>query len=532
MKKQLLICTLGTIMMCIAFRLSAQVAVTTDGTPPDNSAMFDVKSTTKGALLPRMTMAQRDAIGSPANSLVIYQTDGIPGYYYNSGTGASPLWLMVGNNALALPYEKHVSYEYSGFKVFNDYTVGSPSGIWGVSAGLTGRGVCGITSSQTGENYGVYGESASEYGCGVFGRATSTGLSGITYGVYGESKATHGSGVYGVANSTSGVAYGLKGESYSDDGLGVAGFATSVSGFTYGVYGNAISPYGCGVYGTNVSTAGDALGIYGESSSSAGFAIYGYANKNSGVTHAIAGQVLSPDGYSGHFRGGRFYVEGHVGIGTTNPEFPLVVMTSVAGSTDIADFRDPDNNNMVRIRQSGNGSGGVHVYNGLTPNVNTILLYGNGDSYINGGNLGIGTTAPAHELTVIGNAAKSMGGSTWLVLSDARLKNLAGNYNKGLDEIAALQPVKFFYKAGNPFDLPSDQEQIGFVAQEVQKVFPEAVHQSKDGYLDFNMHPVNVALVNAVKELKAENDRLRAENEQINARLSRIEALVSPAVIK
>jgi hypothetical protein len=165
-------------------------------------------------------------------------------------------------------------------------------------------------------------------------------------------------------------------------------------------------------------------------------------------------------------------------------------------------------------------------------NTNTIFLYGNGNSFINGGNLGIGTTSPGSKLTVMGFAAKSLGGSTWTVISDARLNNLAGHYDKGLDEIASLQPVKFFYKAGNSFDLPSDQEQIGFIAQEVQKVFPEAVHETKDGYLGFNMHPVNVALVNAVKELKAENDRLRAENEQINARLSRIEALVSPAALK
>ena len=82
--------------------------------------------------------------------------------------------------------------------------------------------------------------------------------------------------------------------------------------------------------------------------------------------------------------------------------------------------------------------------------------------------------------------------------------------------------------------LPSDIEQVGFVAQEVQKVFPEAVNKGEDGLLDFNMHPVNVAMINAIKELKidndklkAENDRLKAENEKINARLDNIEASMS-----
>ena len=104
------------------------------------------------------------------------------------------------------------------------------------------------------------------------------------------------------------------------------------------------------------------------------------------------------------------------------------------------------------------------------------------------------------NLYVEGNAAKSLGGSSWIVSSDLRLKNLNGNYTKGLDEIMALQPVRFSYKAGNSRGLPSDVEQVGFVAQEVQKVFPEAVNEGEDGLLDFNMHPVNVAMVNAIKE--------------------------------
>ncbi len=64
----------------------AQVAVTTDGSGPDASAMLDVKSTTKGVLVPRMTAAQRALIATPAAGLLVYQTD-IPAgyYYYNAG---------------------------------------------------------------------------------------------------------------------------------------------------------------------------------------------------------------------------------------------------------------------------------------------------------------------------------------------------------------------------------------------------------------------------------------------------------------
>ena len=63
----------------------------------------------------------------------------------------------------------------------------------------------------------------------------------------------------------------------------------------------------------------------------------------------------------------------------------------------------------------------------------------------------------------------------------------------------------------------TDEENIGFIAQEVQVVFPEAISEGENGYLYFNTHPVNVGLVNAVKELKAESDRIRVENESLRA---------------
>jgi len=67
------------------------VAINADGTNPDNSAMLDIKSTTKGILVPRMTTAQRTAIVSPATGLLIYQTDGTMGFYFFNGSTWMPL---------------------------------------------------------------------------------------------------------------------------------------------------------------------------------------------------------------------------------------------------------------------------------------------------------------------------------------------------------------------------------------------------------------------------------------------------------
>jgi hypothetical protein len=70
--------------------------------------------------------------------------------------------------------------------------------------------------------------------------------------------------------------------------------------------------------------------------------------------------------------------------------------------------------------------------------------------------------------------------------------------------------------------LPSNETYAGFLAHEVREVFPGAVSEREDGYLDFNMHNVNVALVNAVKELKNENDLLRQEIELIKDEIERL----------
>jgi len=68
------------------------VGIGTAGAPAP-SATLEIKSTTGGLLLPRMTAAQRNAIPSPTNGLLVFQTDGTPGLYYYVGAG----WVNVSN---------------------------------------------------------------------------------------------------------------------------------------------------------------------------------------------------------------------------------------------------------------------------------------------------------------------------------------------------------------------------------------------------------------------------------------------------
>jgi len=119
-----------------------------------------------------------------------------------------------------------------------------------------------------------------------------------------------------------------------------------------------------------------------------------------------------------------------------------------------------------------------------------------------------------HKLLVRGSAAKPGGGS-WSNYSDGRLKTISGNYEHGLSEITRLNPMTYRYAQGNDLELPTEKEYVGVVAQQVRNVIPEAVEENSDGYLMVNNDPVIWAMVNAIKELKAENDALKQRLEAL-----------------
>lgn len=88
------------------------VSISTVNETPDPSAILDVKSTNKGVLVPRMTTAERDAIVTPAPGLLIYNTTALAFEYYNGttwshigsgATGNDGDWTVSGNDMYATP---------------------------------------------------------------------------------------------------------------------------------------------------------------------------------------------------------------------------------------------------------------------------------------------------------------------------------------------------------------------------------------------------------------------------------------------
>jgi len=149
----------------------------------------------------------------------------------------------------------------------------------------------------------------------------------------------------------------------------------------------------------------------------------------------------------------------------------------------------------------------------------------------------------------IAGAGFQPGGGPWNAVSDARIKNVLGDYESGLDEILALQPVRYVYKGNdttappvNTLSVPGEEEDkstpvvpyknsahysvaksgreyVGLVAQAVEPVMPEMV-AAREGYIDGELVPdlLNIdttpliyALINAVKTLAARVEELEAQ---------------------
>lgn len=160
------------------------------------------------------------------------------------------------------------------------------------------------------------------------------------------------------------------------------------------------------------------------------------------------------------------------------------------------------------------------------------------------------------NMVFAGNLPYKPGGGPWADSSDNRIKTELGTYDVGLAEIAALRPVRYRFR-GNDTDAPpspvmggeieppyggtlaapyansthrfvaeSGKEFVGLMAQEVEAIIPDMVTK-RAAYIDgepvtdlrdLDPGPLVFALINAVKELKAQNEALLARVEELEAR--------------
>jgi hypothetical protein len=211
---------------------------------------------------------------------------------------------------------------------------------------------------------------------------------------------------------------------------------------------------------------------------------------------------------------------GYVGMGTTSPNAKLHISGSEStahGMSSGIQLSNTASANSWFIRTGATGT--ATPAGGFSIGDNSAYRF----VITSAGNVGIGTTAPTLQLELSTNSAGKPTSSTWNITSDERLKTIDGNYTKGLKDILKLNSIMYHYKNGNVRNLPTDEQGYGFLAQEVQKVFPEAVKTGSDGYLSLDIHPILVSYINGFKEQQQLIDELKKQNEILIKRIENIE---------
>jgi hypothetical protein len=108
--------------------------------------------------------------------------------------------------------------------------------------------------------------------------------------------------------------------------------------------------------------------------------------------------------------------------------------------------------------------------------------------------------------------------------SDRRLKKNITPFGPMLDKVTALQPVHYFWRASEfPERHFGNSRSYGLIAQDVEQVLPELVATDSDGYKAVDYSKLPLLTIEAVKELKAENDTLKQ-------RVAELERLVTELV--
>jgi hypothetical protein len=226
---------------------------------------------------------------------------------------------------------------------------------------------------------------------------------------------------------------------------------------------------------------------------------------------------------------GTAYIGGALGVGVPNPSanlhvasggFPTAIFDGSNSAGTWFDLRNtsPGGTNWLLISTAnGNGEGaGKLLFNvGSGPSSVTVEPL----AIQSDGKVGIGTVNPGFLLEVNGTAGKPGGGS-WSTSSDARLKKNIHTLSGALDKLLALRGVTFEYiDPAKIHELPG--ERMGLIAQEVEKVFPDWVETGPNGYKRVTVRGLEALVVEALRQLRAEQNESRREQERQLAALKR-----------
>ena len=449
-------------------------------TSPNATAVLDVTSSNKGVLVPRLTTAQRTAIVSPAQGLLVYDTDLGCFYYYNTTTSA---WVSLCQAGPAGPTGPQGVAGVAGVAGTNG--VAGPTGPSGADGAAGAAGPAGAAGAPGAP--GAAGPAGANGAQGAAGAAGANGATGPTgpigpggtgsLGPTGPQGATGAAGTQGTAGAN-----GATGPSGTDGANGAAG-ATGPSGAN-GTAGAAGA--------TGPSGANGAAGATGPAGP-VGCATANYVVKSTGTSATCS--VI--------------YDNGVVGIGTTTPQ------TSSIGGGNVASFNvvssatlagagmiETTNKSANGVAQEVNNTSASNAYNTLEG----ITAY-SGTAYAPSGiwGLDLATTGSGYggscstnstNVNSSGLYAQNAGvashgpwagyfagdvyvtGTVTQAGSDRNIKEDIQPLGSVLEKLKKINVYSYNFKPELQKDYGfSTEKTVGVIAQELETVFPDLVNQ-------------------------------------------------------
>ncbi|HUT29124.1 MAG TPA: tail fiber domain-containing protein [Sedimentisphaerales bacterium] len=458
---------------------------------------------------------------------------------------------------------------------------GSGDGIEGQSYGSSGRGVEGwALYTGPGANYGGYFRAESSGGYGVYGYASNSG-NYENYGGYFQAAGNSGKGVYGFVTGDNGHAvqgmafdsgpvtnYGGYFQARGASGRGVYGEATGSDGV--GVYGEATGGGRAGHFEGDVHVTGNVgigttspeaslevtnsgsshairastsdIPVYAHRTGTSGTwpAVHGENDSASDNTSGVRGILNSTNsgansagvyGYNKGTFGDGYGVRGlHDGWGIGVYGECIGEGTGVYGKCSSSGNLGELGSSSYGVHGTNNSSGNFGFIGGPSDGVFGSTSSGNGVfGYSLTGHGVHGSSSSGYagyfngNLHVEGNITYTGSCSD---VSDIRLKENITPLRNAVEKVSCLKGIYFNNKGES-----SDNREVGVIAQDVEKVLPELVSTNKQGYKSVDYTKLTPVLIEAVKELKAENESLKQRLEALEKTLQQLQAATTKGAI-
>ena len=370
----------------------------------------------------------------------------------------------------------------------------------------------GNYSFAGGQNNTAKGENSMAMGVGC----VALGASAMALGVNSEANSycSFSYGNYAVANRSFAIAMGTgsHAEGFASLSIGEEPVSLGAWSMAFGSRTRAVGDYATTMGVQNVARSNYSLVIGQYNDSTGTNRLFEIGNGAGNTVRKNAMTVLT---------------NGNTGLGTANPVNRLDIVSN--NNWDLSntegDFRLGNATYRLKmgIALDGGGAGaatirsagGIERLSLGTGNQNLITMNGNNGN----GFVGIGTDFPTQKLQVNGNIYST----GTITPSDSRFKTDIKLISDPLEKISQLNGMTYFYNAAKfPDHGFSDKEQVGVLAQDVEKVLPQIVFTDDKGYKAVDYTKLVPLLIESIKAQQTQITRQQVQINDLKATLSHL----------